>query len=137
VFLLDTNIISELRKPRPHGGVVAWAHAHPPEQYNVPSIAIYELQAGAELVRKQNAAKAREIDLWIELIMTTHHVVPFEQQAARTTAWLMQGQPQELFEDAMIAATAIANGLTVATRNTRDFERFNVTLVNPFLFPRS
>jgi hypothetical protein len=57
-----------------------------------------------------------------------------EQLAAREAARLMQGQSRELFEDAIIAAIAKVNGLTVATRNARDFERFNVPLVNPFTF---
>jgi|SRR5665213_288868 len=136
MFLLDTNVISELRKPRPHGAVVAWAHAYPSSHYHLPSIVIYELQAGTEVIRKQDEAKAHEIELWIEQILATHQILAFEQHAARQTALLMRSATRDLFEDAMIAATAIANGLTVATRNTRDFERFAVPLVNPFLFPR-
>ena len=137
MFLLDTNVISELRKPRPHGAVVAWAHAYAPVQYRIPSIVIYELQAGTEVVRIQDEQKASEIELWIEQILATHQIVPFEQNAARRAALLMKTAPREVFEDAMIAATAIANGFTVATRNTRDFERFSVPLVNPFLYPKT
>ncbi len=61
-------------------------------------------------------------------------MIPLGTIEARMTAYLMRGQSQQLLPDAMIAATAIANGLTVATRNTGDFERFGVPLINPFLF---
>ena len=135
MFLMDTNIVSELRKPRPHGAVVAWARAYAPGYYSIPCMAVYELQVGVELVRKQDAAKSNEIDRWIEQIVASHSVVPVEQRAAREAARIMRGQPREMFEDAMIAAIAKVNGLTVATRKTKDFEHFGVSLVNPLPLP--
>jgi predicted nucleic acid-binding protein len=134
MFLLDTNIVSELNKPRPHGGVIAWARAFPPESYNIAAIVLYELQAGAELMRHKDEACAFAIESWIEQIVATHRVVALEQVAARMAARLMKGRPQPMFEDALIAATAKTNRLIVATRNTRDFEQFAVELVNPFLY---
>jgi predicted nucleic acid-binding protein len=136
MFLLDTNITSELRKPRPHGAVVAWFASRAPSAYAVPSIAIYEAQAGAEIVRFQNPAKAAEIEMWISDLIRLSRVLPLDAPAAQETARLMHGKSLDLLEDAMIAAIAKVNGLTIATRNTADFLSFGVPQVNPFLFPR-
>jgi predicted nucleic acid-binding protein len=136
MHLLDTNVISELRKPKPHGGVLAWYAEHPYPTLRLSSVTIYELQAGAELTRRQDADKAAELDAWISGLEQRILIIPFGPLEARITAYLIRNLSDDLLEDAMIAATAIANGLTVATRNTRDFERFSIPLVNPFLFPR-
>ncbi len=137
IFLLDTNVLSELRKARPHGAVLAWYKSHPPTAFALPALALYEIQAGAEVTRQQDARKAAEIDLWADTLMEGADVLPLDGRAAREAARLMSRQSKFLIEDAMIAAIAKVNGFTVATRNTRDFERFEVPLVNPFLYPRS
>jgi predicted nucleic acid-binding protein len=137
MHLLDTNIVSELRKPKPHGAVVGWFVANPLNAASISAITLYELQTGAERVRQQDAIKAQELDRWIGEVEQSITVIPLGIIEARMTAYLMRSCSQDLLTDAMIAATAIANGLTVATRNTRDFERFGVPLVNPFLFPRN
>ena len=137
MYLLDTNIISELRKPKPHGAVLAWFVTNPLSTTRISAVSFYELQTGAERTRQQDPPKAEELDRWIREVEQSVIVVPLGIIEARMTAHLMKNLSQDLLTDAMIAATAIANGLTVATRNTRDFERFSVTLVNPFLFPRS
>jgi len=137
MHLLDTNIVSELRKSRPHGAVVAWFVANPLNIASISAVTVYELQTGAERTRQQDAVKAQELDRWIREVEQSITVVPLGIIEARMTAYLMRSCSQYLLTYAMIAATAIANGLTVATRNTRDFERFGVPFVNPFLFPRS
>ncbi len=137
MYLLDTNIISELRKPKPHGAVLAWFVTNPLSATRISAVSFYELQSGAERTRQHDLPKAQELDRWIREVEQSAIVVPLGIIEARMTAHLMKNLSQDLLTDAMIAATAIANGLTVATRNTRDFERFNVALVNPFLFPRS
>ncbi len=125
-------IVSEPRKPRPHGAVLAWYASHPIAAYAIPAIVLFELQQGAEITRAQNPAKAREIDTWIDSIEREANLLPFSGDIARETARLLHRQSPHLFEDAAIAATARVHGLTIATRNTRDFERFGVPLVNPF-----
>jgi hypothetical protein len=137
MHLLDTNVISELRKPTPHGGALAWYAEQSYETLRLSSVTIYELQAGAERTRKHDTVKASELDTWISGLEQRILIVPFGPLEGRITAYLMRNLSSDLLTDAMIAATAIANGLTVATRNTWDFERFSVPLVNPFLFPRS
>jgi predicted nucleic acid-binding protein len=135
MFLLDTNVLSELRKPKPHGGLLAWYAAHP-ERHAIASITLFELQAGAFKSRVQDAAKARDIEEWISEVTLTVGVIPLDGPCARETARLLVGRSLDLMEDAIIAATAIVHGLTVATRNTRDFEPFGAPIINPFLFPR-
>lgn len=134
IFLLDTNVASELRKIRPHGALLSWYRSHPSDAFVLSAITIYELQSGAEVTRRQDRSKAVEIERWIDALIDETVILPLDDNAARETAQLMRNQSKALIEDAMIAATAKVNRLTVATRNIRDFERFNVALVNPFDF---
>lgn len=129
-FLLDTNVVSEMRKPRPHGGVLAWLAATEQGDLLVPAVALAELQAGAEITRLQDSAKALEIEVWIEKIAATFQVVSMDGNCFREWARLMHGQSDS--EDAMIAATARVHGLTVVTRNVRDFSTLMVPVFNPF-----
>ena len=131
-FLLDTNVLSETRKLRPHGAVVSWLKGLAREQVFFPSVVFWELQAGIELTRKQDLAKAREIENWVDDLVLTQLVVPMDAVSFRECARLMAGKPQHLFEDAMIAATARVYGMTVATRNERHFQPFGVPILNPF-----
>jgi len=133
MFLLDTNIISELRKAKPHGGVLAWYRGQQMDRLFLPAVAFYELQAGVELTRMQDAVKAQELEWWVDGLPANFQVLPFDQKAARLTGKLMHNQSPHLFEDAMIAAIALANSLVVVTRNTRDFSRFPVAVLNPFV----
>lgn len=91
-----------------------------------------ELQAGVEIMRRQDPAKAEAIETWIDAIAATHAVLLVDGTIFRRWARLMRRQSTDLIEDALIAATALVHGLTVVTRNLRDFERFEVRVVNPF-----
>ena len=132
-FLLDTNILSEVRKPKPHGGVLAWFAAHSSAMFAIPAIALFELQMGAEKLRQQDPLRAATFDFWVGRIAAGSNVLPFDAAAAREAARLLNKRPMVLMADAMIAAIARVNGLTVATRNTKDFAQFDVELINPFL----
>jgi predicted nucleic acid-binding protein len=134
-FLLDTNVVSETRKSRPHGAVIGWLDALAREQVFFSSLVFWELQVGIESTRKQDRAKAREIEAWLDDMVLTQQILPMDEVSFRECAHLMQGKPQDLFEDAMIAATARIYGLTVATRNERDFALFDVPVLNPFRVP--
>ncbi len=96
------------------------------------AVTLGELQAGIELTRDRDPAKAEELERWVDLIEGTQTVLPLNGAIFRTWARLMRGRSDDLIEDAMIAATAIVHGLKVATRNVRDFERLGVDVVNPF-----
>ena len=132
MYLLDTNVISETRKLRPHGGVLVWLAGVPAGQLSLCALTLGELQAGAERTRRQDEAKAAALDSWIDQLAATWDVIPMDAAIFREWARLMDGKPNQLFEDAMIAATARVRGLTVVTRNVRDFRLFPVEVLNPF-----
>jgi toxin FitB len=132
MYLIDTNVVSELRRPKPHGAVLAWFEAIADEQLHLAAVTIGEIQAGIELTREQDEAKALEIQAWLELLASTYNVLPMDAPAFRAWAKLMHRKSDTVYEDAMIAATAKIHGLTVVTRNVADFKAFGVPLLNPF-----
>ena len=132
MFLLDTNVLSELRKPKPHGAVMAWILSQSPEEVQIPAVVIGEIQAGVERARKADPAKAAEIEIWLEELCASRTIIAPTEQVFRIWGRLIFDRPSNLFADALIAATAIHHGLTVATRSTRDFEQFGVLVTNPF-----
>jgi toxin FitB len=132
LFLLDTNVISELRKAKPHGAVLAWMQNHKAAQKYLCAVTIGEIQAGVEVTRVQDTVKAREIETWLEELTAFFDVLPMDALAFREWARLMHRKSGALSQDAMIAAVAKTRGLTVATRNTSDFKTFGVAVVNPF-----
>jgi predicted nucleic acid-binding protein len=131
-FLLDTNVVSELRKPKPHGSVVAWVRSLQPAQIFVSSVTIGELQYGAELTRRQDPQRASELDAWITAVVEGTQLLSMDDNCFREWARLMQHKSEDMLLDGMIAATAHVHGLTVATRNETDFKHFSVEILNPF-----
>jgi predicted nucleic acid-binding protein len=131
-FLLDTNVVSELRKPKPHGAVIAWLTDLRDEQLFLSAVTLGELQAGIEVTRRQDPAKAVDIERWVDQLAASYQVLPMDTACFREWARLMDGKSDHLIEDAMIAATARLHDLIVATRNEADFKHLNVRLLNPF-----
>lgn len=131
-FLLNTNVVSELRKHKPHGAVVAWFTDLQEDQIFLSAVTLGELQAGVEITRRQDPVKAREIEQWIDQLEASYRVLPMDSVAFREWGRLMQGKSNHLIEDGMIAATARTQGLIVATRNENDFKHLNVAVFNPF-----
>lgn len=132
MYLLDTNVVSELRRLRPHGAVVAWLRNARDEDLHLSAVTIGEIQAGVEITREQDTEKAAEIEAWLDEVAETYNVLGMDALTFRVWARLMHGKPDWLIEDAMIAATATVHGLTVVTRNVRDFVVFKVRAFNPF-----
>lgn len=136
MYLLDTKVVSELRKPKPHGGVLKWLEGAADGDLHISAVTIGEIQAGIELTREQDETKAAEIERWLELVARSYNVLPMDANAFRVWARLMHRASDTLYEDAMIAATARVHKLAVVTRNVGDFRNFGVDVVNPFDSPQ-
>lgn len=132
MYLLDTNVVSELRRPRPHGAVLAWMEGVADDHLHLSAVTIGELQAGVEATRERDPDKAAEIEGWLDQVAQAYNVLPMDTRIFRLWAKLMHRRSDDLIEDAMIAATATAHGLTVVTRNVRDFQILGVPTLDPF-----
>ena len=102
MFLLDTNIVSELRKPKPHGSVVAWLCSVDDAHLHLSAVTLGEIQAGIELTREQDPAKANEIEAWLDLLEGAYNVLALDGTIFRAWARLMHRKSDTLYEDAMI-----------------------------------
>jgi len=132
MYLLDTNVVSELRRLRPHGAVLAWLQAVDDAQLFISAVTLGEIQAGIELTREQDTDKASEIEAWLDQVAAAYNVLPLDAAAFREWARLMHRRSDTLYEDAMIAATARVHGLTVVSRNVADFKALGMEAFNPF-----
>ncbi len=132
MYLLDTNVVSELRRPRPHGAVVAWIQAAEEAHLYLSAVTIGEVQAAIELTRDQDAVKAKELEAWADQLAGSYNVLPMDAPCFRRWAKLMHRESDTMYEDAMLAATAHVHHLTIVTRNVRDFARFKIATLNPF-----
>jgi toxin FitB len=132
MYLLDTNVVSELRRTKPHGAVLTWLQSVDDADLHLSAVTIGEIQVGIENTRAQDASKAAEIEAWLEQVAGTFNVLAMDARAFQAWARLMHGRADDLIEDAMIAATAKVHGLAVVTRNVRDFEGLGVRVLNPF-----
>ncbi len=133
MYLLDTNVISELRRPRPHGAVLAWIGNIRDNDLHISAVSLGELQSGIELTRERDSAKASEIEAWVNAVALTYNILPADGPVFRRWARLVHRRSDDLIGDALIAATAEIHNLIVVTRNVRDFEPFGVRTLNPFL----
>lgn len=132
MYLLDTNVVSELRRPRPHGAVVAWLESVADADLYLCAVTIGEIQAGIEITREKDMAKAQEIEAWLEQVAQTFNILAMDAGTFRAWAKLMHRRSDEILENAMIAAIATVHNLTVVTRNVRDFKKLHVPTFNPF-----
>ncbi len=133
-YLLDTNVVSELRRPRCDVNVRRWVASVDDSSLHISVIVIGELRAGVELLRRRDPIQAEGFDDWLAKVLTDFgsRVLPVDRAIA--DRWgVIDGTLGPLpTSDALIAATALTHDLTVATRNVRDFERTGVPVVNPW-----
>ena len=108
MFLLDTNIVSELRKPKPHGGVVAWISVQDASSLYLSAMTIAELQRGVEMTREQDGEKAGQIETWLEQLMFTGQVLAMDAAVCRAWAKLMHRRSASRSTSAFTARAAIA-----------------------------
>jgi predicted nucleic acid-binding protein len=131
-YLVDTNVISEIHKPRPHGAVVEWLGGLRDEQVCLSAVTIGELQEGIERTRRQDSIKADAIERWVNELEAISIILPMDSLCFREMARIIVGKKPDLRNDIMIAATARIHGLIVATRNEKDFKHLGVKVLNPF-----
>jgi toxin FitB len=137
MILVDTNVISELWRDRPNSRVVEWLEYQPRESIFVSSITLAELYFGiVRLDDGRNKLRMSKSIARIERETFAGRVLSFDNKTAVQfgivrAAWERMGRPIN-FPDSAIAATALTYGLTLATRNIRDFEGLDLELINPF-----
>ncbi len=132
MFLLDTNVVSELRRPKPHGAVLSWLEATPAEALFLSVVTLAEVQRGIELTRERDEAKAQQLERWLDAVASTWSILPLTGPICRRWARLQHGRPREAIEDLLIAATALEQDLVVVTRNVKDYKGLGVRWLNPF-----
>jgi predicted nucleic acid-binding protein len=133
MFLLDTVIVSELRKKRPNGGVVRWISKQQEDQLHLSVVTLGEIERGIEKCRKDDTEFADALAAWLESLMRLYadRILPVSPNVARRWGRL-SAQLGHDGADLLIAATALTHGLTVVTRNAGHFEPTGVSLINPF-----
>jgi toxin FitB len=135
MFLLDTNVISELRRPeKADGNVLAWASTNPAASFFLSAISILEIELGTLLIARKDAAHGAILRGWVnDQILTRFNdrILAVDTGVAQRCARLHVRSPRAE-RDALIAATAMVHGLTVVTRNVTDFEPMGVPLLNPW-----
>jgi predicted nucleic acid-binding protein len=135
MFLLDTNVISELRKARAADPkVVAWANSVEAGVLFISAITVLELEQGVLLVERRDARQGMALRAWLDdpvMPEFSRRTLPIDADVARRCAGLHVPDPRSE-RDALIAATALVHGLTVFTRNIADFDKTGVRLINPW-----
>jgi predicted nucleic acid-binding protein len=138
MFVLDTNVVSELRKVRSgkaNPGVAAWAEQVASAQLFISAITIHELEHGVLLMERSDPAQGALLRAWLDQSVAAafkNRVLPVDERVARRAAALHVPDPAP-FRDALIGATALVNDMTVVTRDLKDFQRFDaLDLINPW-----
>lgn len=132
-YLIDTNIISELRRREPDRHVLDWYQAAPSAQLFLSVLTIGEIRLGIERLRRKDGTRARALEAWLHGLSTSFadHIIDINAETAQE--WGRMNVPDPLpVIDGLLAASARVRGWTLVTRNTADLARCGVTLVNPF-----
>lgn len=132
-YLLDTNIVSEVRKQRPDPSVVAWLSGTARNRLSISAMVVGELRRGAALIRRRDPAQADALDAWVDQTVRSFadRILPVTAEIADIWGRLHTVRPLAV-PDSLMAATAIVHGLSLVTRNVKDFDGLDVPVVNPF-----
>lgn len=132
-YLIDSNVVSETRKPKRDSNVMEWLESTPNEELRLSVMVIGEARLGVERVRRRDPLQATHLEVWVSGLYRrfSGRIVPITVDVAEV--WGQLNCPDPLpFTDGIMAATAITHGWTMVTRNVADFERTGVALLNPF-----
>ena len=133
-FLLDTNVISEIRKrDRAHPNVIRWVARTPVEEIGTSVLVLGEIRRGIELKRRSDPEQAKSLDQWFSHMRTRlgDRVLPIDEPVVE--AWALLGIPNPLpLIDSLLAATSKVHGLTLVTHNIADIAVAGVSLLDPF-----
>lgn len=132
-YLLDTNVVSELRKNAPDPNVIAWYDGVPSAQLFLSVLTLGEIRLGVERARRKDPAKAATLENWLVRLQSVYaaQIVPVDAMIADVWAQLSVPDPLPVI-DGLLAATACVRNLTLVTRNTADIHRCGIRLLNPF-----
>lgn len=133
-YLLDTNVVSELRKgSRADRGVLDWLAPIPDSELFLSVLVVGELRQGVERLRRRDAVAAENIDRWLGTLVGNHADRILQVDFRIAQLWGRLNVPDPLpAVDGLLAATAVVHDLTLVTRNVRDVERTGARLLNPF-----
>lgn len=132
-FLIDTNVLSELRRPNPNPHVVEWLERTPDDALFLSALVVGELRHGIARKRRRDPVSAVQLARWVDKLVERYasRILPVDLRVAEVWAELGVPDPLPLF-DGLLVATALAHDLTLVTRNVRDVERSGARLLNPF-----
>ena len=133
-FLLDTNVISELAKPRPNANAIVWLGRVPSTDLFLSVITLGEIRKGIEKKRMTSAQDAVRLDAWFTTLVLRYRsrILPFDENSADQWGRVMALHPTVPVEDGQLVATALQHHLTFATRNIRHIVNTGVPFVDPF-----
>lgn len=132
-YLIDSNVLSELRKPKRVEQVAAWFRSVPPSELFTSVLVMAELRRGSLLIRRRDIASADRLDEWIAELHAAFGVRVLSVSSAVADRWADLSVPDPVpVIDGLLAATAVVHDLTLVTRNTKDVARTGVKLFDPF-----
>lgn len=134
-YLLDTNVVSELRRPRPDPGVDSWLRRAPTDATYLSVLVLGEVRQGIERLRPRDRAQALVLEDWLESLeaVFADRILTVDRAVAQAWGRLSVSSPLPAV-DGLLAATALVHGLTVVTRDTVPFERVGVPWLDPWAY---
>lgn len=135
-YLLDTNVVSEIRRSKPDPNVIRWFASAPSHSLRLSVLVLGELRQGVERLRRRDPQQAEALDVWVSGLAQDYadRIAPVTEQVADLWGRLNVPDPLPVV-DSLMAATALVHGWTLVTRNVKDVQSTGVKLLDPFVAP--